>query len=711
MNKNILKLLVAAAALAFTSCSQFDQPQSDAAGALHIASVSIDGQEGVQTRVTYGETVTHEHAYNLSITGLEDGNELVLKYGFSTSDAKTARATKSGSGWTLTSDENVTINPINSGGGTWENVYMDASFGGGNIIGSDDDYSTIATSMNIVQGNSSDIPIDNIKLLSDALYADSNTGGGISIVKDLHSPTLGATTIILKHNRALLRLPESDAGFNVATTATYIVDGIAYNVSGLATLWAVVEDNDDTFYYPFTRVSVGSTSYLQVIVPAGTLTAFKAVLYATEIGNNTPTPSSNESEQSTVTIDLPFKVDGNASQGMSLVVNTCYPLTLNISPNNAEVSLTSASAKPGWGSKENELNNDMNELIPAAITQLKYINSYDSRSYFEVSGPQGLILMNKWMAGLVTNEFMHGLNIEGAQNVFLNQYYESVKPMSAIIKLAADITLPEDYVWSPIGTDNNPYTGWFDGANFTITNLTVNNTSDGYVGFVGAMTGMVSNLKLENVSINGKYAGGVAGKVSGYSSLVSNCIVEGKVTGTICVGGIVGTSNAGRVNGCINNADVELKNPTASYNCSAGGVIGSMSNGARCICCANTGVISINVPYFNIGGVAGVVSGGSSNVIGCWTINTYKNKETSTSLYPIVYQESYPIIKACYAVSNDTSGKEKLAGKIGYVDDSTSGETMSMNKALKNETYYWLHSQTGDWPTITTTKPTMPDPS
>ena len=697
MNKNILKLLVAA--LTFSSCSQLDQPQSDAAGALHITSVSIDGQERIHTRATYGETVTHDYAYNRSITGFQPGDQLMLDYSFG-AETSYAYATYNGSTWKITSDKSggtpIDIKP--GAGEKWANLSMDVLYGGGVLEESDANAESVTSAMGITKGD-----VDSYFINEDCLMASNGYIGTVTIDTDLNSQTLGAVTINLKHWGALLRLPMTQDELKVKQ-GTYIVDGVAHNVTGLATLWVKVKQSDYwSDYSPFTKVKIDGDDYLQTIVPANpsgmdqyNLDGFRAVL--------------NTDNGSNVTIDLPFKVDGNASQGMSLVVNTCYPLTLNISPNNAEVSL--ASEKPGWGSKENELNNDRNELIPAAITQLKYINSYDSRSYFEVSGPQGLILMNKWMAGLVTNEFMHGLNIEGAQNVFINQYYEPVKPMSAIIKLAADITLPEDYVWSPIGTDNNPYTGWFDGANFTITNLTVNNTSDGYVGFVGAMTGMVSNLKLENVSINGKYAGGVAGKVSGFSSsLVSNCIVEGKVTGTICVGGIVGTSNEGRVNGCINNADVELKNPTASYYCSAGGVIGSMSKGAHCMCCANTGVISINVPDFNIGGVAGVVSVGSSNVIGCWTINTYKNKETSTSLTPIGYKESYPIIQACYAVSNDTSGKEELAGKIGYVDDSTSGATMSMNNALKNGTYYWLHSQTGDWPTITTTKPTMPNPS
>lgn len=694
MNKNILKLLAAAATLAFSSCSQLDQPQSDAAGILHIASVSIDGQEGVQTRVTYGETVTHGYNYNRSITSFQHGDQLMLDYSFG-AETSYAYATYNGSTWKITSDKSggtpIDIKP--GAGEKWGNLKMRVWYDGGILNGTDDSYVDIASEMGATNG---DVNRESSSIFGDMLGASNSVGiGTLEIDTDLNSPALGAVTIELDHINAMLRLPMTDA---MVKSGTYMVDGTTYNVTGLATLWVLVKLSDDSSnFLPFTEVTIDSKCYLQAIVPANPpqieVDGFKAVLN-TDNGN--------------ITIDLPFKVDG--TEGITLTPNTCYPLTLNIGPNNAEVSL--ASAKPGWGSKENELNNDMNELIPAAIKQLKYINSSDYQNYFEVSGPQGLILMNKWMAGLVTNEFMHGLNIEGAQNVFFNQYYESVKPMSAIIKLAADITLPEDYVWSPIGTDNNPYKGWFDGANFTITNLTVNNTSDGYVGFVGAMTGMVSNLKLENVSINGECAGGVAGKVSGFSSsLVSNCIVEGKVTGTTCVGGIVGTSNAGRVNGCINNADVELKNPTASYYCSAGGVIGSMSNGARCMCCANTRVISINVPYFNIGGVAGVVSGGSSNVIGCWTINTYKNGETSTSLAPIGNKESYPIIKACYAVSNDTDGKEELAGKIGYVDDFTSGETVSMNNALKNETYYWLHSQTGDWPTITTTKPTMPDPS
>lgn len=76
--------------------------------------------------------------------------------------------------------------------------------------------------------------------------------------------------------------------------------------------------------------------------------------------------------------------------------------------------------------------------------------------------------------------------------------------------LTADINLGEE-AWTPIGnysaSTSLMYTGTFDGAGHTISNLTVDNSSADYQGFVGRLGsgGAIQNLTLdENCSVSGK---------------------------------------------------------------------------------------------------------------------------------------------------------------------------------------------------------------
>ena len=66
------------------------------------------------------------------------------------------------------------------------------------------------------------------------------------------------------------------------------------------------------------------------------------------------------------------------------------------------------------------------------------------------------------------------------------------------ITLNTDLNLT-NMEWTPIGTESQPYTGTFDGNNYTITGLTVNQTRN-YVGLIGCIgsDGTVKNVKLEN---------------------------------------------------------------------------------------------------------------------------------------------------------------------------------------------------------------------
>lgn len=146
--------------------------------------------------------------------------------------------------------------------------------------------------------------------------------------------------------------------------------------------------------------------------------------------------------------------------------------------------------------------------------------------------------------------------------------------------LTADINLAGEE-WTPIGTDdNNAYNGIFDGKDYAISNLTVNQPNKNYAGLFGCLgsDGKVQNLTLENVNISGAfYVGSVVGTNFG---TVSGCTASGNITGTeSCIGGVVGYNHtSGIVTACYHAGGTV----SGSYN--FGGVVGWNNQGTVGAC-------------------------------------------------------------------------------------------------------------------------------
>ena len=366
MKKKIMTM--AMMALAFTACTEEDlmQPTQGDAGTLHITSVTIDGLDMARTRLVADdkEYIMSELPYNQSFNGFTAGDWLVLEinnlYAEDTYN-RDFKATYGIGGWSI----GGYLRP--SEGKTWADVGLKAGISVDRIMGETEEYSNLAYYMDVMQG---DIDESNSYIYGDWLTAETNNGT-ITIDTDVKSPTLGAVTIRLKHAYALLRLPQSAAN---VTPGTYIKDGTAHNVTGLGTLWAVLntsstsegEDGTETttsttIYCPLTKVTIGEADFLQAIVPADTegiytLTGFKAVMLTEESGasGEETTQNSELTTQNSLTLDLPFKVGTETS--IELQSNYRYPLTLNIAPHTATISLTDdALGKPGWGTEEEDL--------------------------------------------------------------------------------------------------------------------------------------------------------------------------------------------------------------------------------------------------------------------------------------------------------------------------------------------------------------------
>ena len=167
--------------------------------------------------------------------------------------------------------------------------------------------------------------------------------------------------------------------------------------------------------------------------------------------------------------------------------------------------------------------------------------------------------------------------------------------------LMENITLNSSEEWTPIGnSEENAYTGTFNGDGHTISGLYINSSSDNYQGLFGRVSGTVQNLSVSgSVKVTGN--GGRVGGVVGYNysgGNVTNCYNTGdvNVTGNDGrVGGVVGW-NSGNVTNCYNTGGVKVTGNGGRV----GGVVGYNNGNVKN--CYNTGTVQ------NLS-VSGTVSG------------------------------------------------------------------------------------------------------
>ena len=279
------------------------------------------------------------------------------------------------------------------------------------------------------------------------------------------------------------------------------------------------------------------------------------------------------------------------------------------------------------------------------------------------------------------------------------------KDRSINCTLNADIDLTGKD-WTPIGTSSgNSYTGTFDGGGHTITGLTVT-TNDQFVGLFGYLNsaGTVKNVVMEGIQITSNHMFGCTGGVVGYSwGTIENCSVSGSVSGTMCVGGVVGTQWVGSITGCSSSA-------TVKGTVDVGGVAGQTDLGATLTACYATGNVTIEIdPIKDIAGGGLVGLNGECSLLACYAIGNVTSTGSSTGNVYIggFLGGNYTTVTACYWKNNHEQGignnKEGIAPEATKVDDTSvtwQKAVDAMNRALQNAGSEWRYELKGALPTL-----------
>ena len=253
--------------------------------------------------------------------------------------------------------------------------------------------------------------------------------------------------------------------------------------------------------------------------------------------------------------------------------------------------------------------------------------------------------------------------------------------LSTNCTLAANITLPNPAEdggsnWTPIGTRDNPYTGTFDGAGHTISNLQL--TSPDEVYYTGLFSHVGELGTIENCHVKGtitfsssNYVGGIAGDNKG---TIRTCSSSVTVSGKYSVGGIAGF-NDGMIQACSSSA-------TVSGAGNVGGIAGYSSGGSIQACSSSATVSGSD----KVGGIVGVQDG-RGTMLSCYATG----KITGTTNVGAVAGQNYghSTITACYwsgdattGVGSEQNGATSEDHKVGDTDITWQSATTAMNGAI-----------------------------
>ena len=199
-----------------------------------------------------------------------------------------------------------------------------------------------------------------------------------------------------------------------------------------------------------------------------------------------------------------------------------------------------------------------------------------------------------------------------------------------------DISLADEENWEPIGNEDHPFHGHFDGDGHAITDMTIN-TEDDNAGFFGYVTdGEISNLGVTDSDIHSD--GSNVGAICGYAenTTFTYCYNNADVEGEENVGGICGYDKGCFFEGCVNTGDVTgedyvggisghsyFSTVTDSYN--AGHIDGDHAGGIGYMQGTNTISGCIN---------AGSVTGDDSGPIYAGASSNYSNNYYDVQMCP-----------------------------------------------------------------------------
>ncbi len=234
--------------------------------------------------------------------------------------------------------------------------------------------------------------------------------------------------------------------------------------------------------------------------------------------------------------------------------------------------------------------------------------------------------------------------------------------------------LSEYESWEPIGDDDSPFTGNYDGRDFSISNMTIDRPDENHIGLFGVIdrndgynVSDICNMNIVNVSITGgQYVGALAGKSyarvnSCHSSGAISCI-QGRCGGLIGFQYEAGETFANHMSDIIGFsssvaiADISGEEQRACND--LGGLLGITANYYidQCFATGNiAGRIDENDGSNVIGGLIGEIIRGEGIISNCYAIGSVGGYECIGGFVGVISMYDSRIFSNCYSTGAVTA--------------------------------------------------------
>lgn len=240
---------------------------------------------------------------------------------------------------------------------------------------------------------------------------------------------------------------------------------------------------------------------------------------------------------------------------------------------------------------------------------------------------------------------------------------DSMYPLNGYYELTCNIDLEGNDAdqWVPIGSENSPFTGGFNGKGYTIRGIYINDSSKNNVGLFGCTKGaMFKALSVEgSVKGNTKVGGIIANAID---TKVDNCNNYCNLNSKLCIGGIVAKFEAINkdvsISNCQNYGDIFSSGVKL-----IGGIVGycdNEKNEVKFEYCTNYGNISQEnqeSPNYQVAGICGFARENTVfySCANCGEINAMGSTYGIVSGY-------VKLIENCYNTGNITTFDGYTAG-------------------------------------------------
>jgi len=261
--------------------------------------------------------------------------------------------------------------------------------------------------------------------------------------------------------------------------------------------------------------------------------------------------------------------------------------------------------------------------------------------------------------------------------------------------LVDDIDLSGVDNFEPIGDDEAPFSGTFDGNAHTISNLTIDRSDESDVGLFGYVSqeGKVENITLVDAEVSGEQrVGTLIGQNHGD---VRGSRADGNVTGDLRVGGLVGDSGGnvvdsnsdaeitseGVAGGLVGNNYGEITRSGATGDVTGekghvGGLVGRNNGEGRIDGSYATGDVEGHLMGSSIhaNGVGGLAGTNGGEVHGSYATGEVRGESDVGGLLGFTFGSN---VRDSHA-EGDVEGIRRVGGLVGWVESGTVAESHAM---------------------------------